>query len=144
LVWKDEATGVLCKGRIDRLTSVSDQPVVVDVKTTGKPASTHNFQQAVQAYGYHAQAAHYLLGVHTLMPDAPIPKFLWLVCETEAPNLVRVFEADDEALAIGADQMAAALQQFKECEASGFWPGWPEGLDIAGLPAWAYKKFAVE
>jgi len=144
LLWKDPATGVLCKGRIDRLTTVSDQPVVVDVKTIGKPASTHNFQQAVMAYDYHGQAAHYLYGLNTLMPDTPIPRFAWVACETDPPNLVRVFEAEDEALGIGAESMAKALQQFKECQKSGFWPGWGDGMDVAGLPAWAYKRFAVD
>jgi len=144
LRWIDQATGVLCKGRIDRLTMVGDEAVMVDVKTLGKPASTHNFQQAIQTYDYHGQAAHYLFGLNTLMPDAPIPKAVWLVCETDAPYQIRVFEADDEALAIGADEMAKALQRFKECQETGFWPGWGDGMDVAGLPPWAYKRFNVE
>ncbi len=144
LVWTDEATGVLCKGRIDRLTTLNDQPIVVDVKTVGEPASTHAFQGTVMRFDYHGQAAHYLLGLHALMPDAPIPKFAWVACETKGPYAVRVFEADDEALAIGAENMAKALGQFKECRESGFWPSWPDGMDIAGLPAWAMKRYAIE
>ena len=144
LLWNDRATGVLCKGRIDRLTKMADEPIVVDVKSLGNPASTHNFQGAVIQYDYHGAAAHYLIGLNTLMSDSPIPKFAWVVCETKAPFCVRVFEADDEALAIGADSMAKALQQFKECKASGFWPAWGEGMDVAGLPAWAYKRFNVD
>ena len=144
MVWRDEATGVLCKGRIDRLTMVSDAPIVVDVKTVGKPASTHSFQQSVQEYGYHDQAAFYLMGLMKLVPQEEIPKFAWVACETKPPNLVRVFEAEEEALAIGADNMAKALRTFKECDDSGFWPGWGDGMDTAGLPPWVYKRYDVE
>lgn len=144
LCWNDPGTGLLTKGRIDRLTLLNGSPVVVDFKTIGEPCSTFAFQKAVQTYGYHDAAAHYLLGLHTLMPDEEIPKFLWVVAETKPPYLVRVFEADDEALAIGADNMAKALRQFKECRETGMWPGWGDGIDTAGLPPWVYKRYDVE
>jgi exodeoxyribonuclease VIII len=145
LCWRDKATGVLCKGRLDRLTtSPSNDPVVVDLKTIGRPASTFAFQQAIETYGYHEQAAHYLSGLLTLMPEMPLPKFAWVVVETKAPHLCRVFEAEDEALAIGGDKMAKALATFKECRETDFWPGWGDGMDTAGLPPWVYKRYDVE
>ena len=144
IVWRDAETGILCKGRLDRITMISDQGVIVDVKTIGKPATTHNFQTSIQMYDYAGQAAFYLQGLATLLADQPIPKFIWVVCETKAPYLVRVFEAEDEALAIGADEMGKALSQFKECQETGFWPGWGDGMDTAGLPPWVYKRYNVE
>lgn len=146
LVWEDPETGVLCKGRIDRLCEYEGYPFVVDLKTTSKPASTHAWQSAVESFGYHEQAAHYLRGLSVLRPlegDAT-RRYAWLVVETVPPYCVRVFEAEEAALQIGNDEVAKYLKAYSECSRTGTWPGWPEGMDLAGLPAWVYKRFNVE
>ena len=56
LVWRDEATGVLCKARLDY---VSDN-AVYDIKTSSADPDT--FAKSIAAYGYACQAAHYLAG----------------------------------------------------------------------------------
>lgn len=145
IVWEDPETGILCKARIDRLCTIGSWPFVVDLKTTHKVASTHSWQMAVESYGYHEQAAHYLRGLSVLAPlDSGQRKFAWLVVETEPPFCVRVFEAEDAALGIGNDQIVRYLQTYAECEERNLWPGWPEGMDIAGLPAWVYKRFDLD
>jgi exodeoxyribonuclease VIII len=146
IVWEDPETGVLCKARIDRLCEIGGWPFVVDVKTSHKPASTHAWEMSVEKYVTHEQAAHYLRGLSVLSPlegDA-VRKFAWLVCETERPYCVRMFEADDAALSIGNDEVSKHLRIYSECSKAGVWPGWGEGMDVAGLPAWAYKRFGVE
>lgn len=146
IVWVDPDTGVLCKGRIDRLCEVNGQPCILDLKTMSKPATTHSWQQAVETYGYHEQAAHYLRGLHILrpLPDDAKREFLWLVAETESPYCVRVFQADEAAIDIGRDEVAKYMKAYADCQKAGAWPGWPEGLDLAGLPPWAYKRYNVE
>lgn len=142
LLWRDTETDVLCKARLDRLLVYEGHPYILDVKTSSKPASTHAFQNSVESYQYHSQAAFYLRGAAQLSPADR--RFAWLVCESEAPNCVRMFDADDEALKIGADQVADWLVRFKECMDAGTWPGWGEGMDMAGLPPWVMKRFNVE
>jgi exodeoxyribonuclease VIII len=147
LVWEDKDTGVLCKGRIDRLTAIGGWPFVVDVKTYGKPATRWAFQRTVLDYGYHEQAAMYLTGLDALKPlpeGAGFRKFAWLVCETEPPYAVRVFDAEDEALRIGLENVKRHLQIYAECQKTGVWPGWEEGLETCGLPAFAYKSMEAE
>ena len=146
IIWKDPATGVLCKARIDRLTQIGARPFIVDLKTTHKVASTHGWQQQVQTYSLHEQAAHYRAGLATLMPLAGELErgFAWVVCETEPPWLVRMFEAEDACLELGKEQVDGYLKRYAQCKATGVWPGWPEGMEIAGLPPWVYKRFNVE
>jgi exodeoxyribonuclease VIII len=142
LLWRDQEFDLLCKARLDRLLIFEGHPYILDVKTMHKPASTHAFQVSVESYQYHSQGAFYLRGAQQLQPAER--RFAWLACETEPPHLVRLFDADDEALKIGADEVASWLQRFKECTESGTWPGWGDGMDIAGLPPWVMKRFNIE
>lgn len=146
LVWEDPETGLLCKARVDRLTELNGWPFAIDLKSDGERATTDKWQMAVMRYGLHQQAAHYLRGLSILapLPDGYARKFAWVVCETEPPYLVRVFEADDAALSIGNDEVAKHLRIYSECRKAGTWPGWPQGLDYAGLPAWAMKKYDLD
>ena len=146
LVWDDRETGVTCKGRLDRAAEIGGWPCIVDLKTTSKPATTHTFQNSVESYGYHEQAALYLRGAATLIPpdEGVTRKFIWLVAETEPPYCVRMFECDDAALDIGQKSIDDYLARFAACRESGAWGGWPDGVDLAGLPPWAYKRYDVE
>lgn len=144
LVWRDPEFDVLCKGRIDRLTVFKGQPYILDLKTHGMPATRRSFEKAVQEYGYHSQAAWYLRGASILASipeDGPERRFAWGVLETKEPNLVRVFDAEDASLEIGADEVMKYLAQYTHCAQTGVWPGWDEGIDMAGLPPWAMKGF---
>lgn len=144
LVWYEEEFDTLCKARLDRVCEFQGQGYITDLKTHGFPASRHSFESAIHKFGYHTAAAWYLRGVEKTMPlpdDAPERRFAWIVLETKEPNLVRLFDADDEALRIGMDDVMKYLAQYAECKARGVWPGWDEGMEIAGLPAWAMKRF---
>lgn len=142
LVWKDSEFGVTCKARLDRLLDYERHPYILDVKTTSKPASTHAFQGSIESYQYHTQAAFYLRGAQQLQPAER--RFAWLACETEAPYCVRLFDADDEALKVGQDLVAEWLSRFADCVTNGTWPGWGDGMDVAGLPPWVMKRYGIE
>lgn len=148
LVWDEKVAGITVrsKGRLDRFSEIGGWPCIVDVKTTSKPATTHSFQISVESYGYHEQAALYLRGVNKLVPpdEGVTRKFLWLVCETEPPFCVRLFECDEAALDIGNQTVEKYLSQYARCQETGVWPAWGDGVDLAGLPPWAYKRFDIE
>ena len=146
IVWIDPATKLKCKARLDRLAELNGWPFIIDLKTTHRPASTHSWQTAIMQFSLHEQAAHYQNGLEVLRPlrEGFKRKYAWVVAETEPPYAVRIFEADDLSLDIGRDQVAKHLAQFRECLDAGVWPSWPQGLDLAGLPAWAYKRFDLE
>jgi exodeoxyribonuclease VIII len=57
-VWEDPETGILCKGRIDVLTTWGEWTVVADLKST-KNAAPRAFARDVANYGYHRQGAFY-------------------------------------------------------------------------------------
>lgn len=145
IVWKDEELDILCKGRIDRVGKYNSQPIVLDVKTVGTVASLRNWQRSITDYSYCEQAAMYLSGLRTLMPvENDNRNFLWLVCEVDPPYLVRLFDAEYDALQYGHQQFRKHLAEYAECMRTGVWPGYPEGIETVGLPAWIQKTFDSE
>ncbi len=144
-IWEDVESGVRCKGRVDRVSTIGEWPIVGELKTA-RNASRREMEKAVYNFGYHVQAAHYLNGLETLypIPDGqlvPFRRFVFFVVESEPPFACAVYEIDDSALAEGYSLRAKYLEQWRECVEAGRWPGYPEGIEYLGLPAWAYKIF---
>jgi hypothetical protein len=65
------------------------------------------------------------------------PFFVHIAVEKTAPYLVHVNQLTDRAMAWGDRKVSEALEIFRDCTASGIWPGYPtdEITDI-DLPAW--------
>jgi PDDEXK-like uncharacterized protein DUF3799 len=133
MVWRDEATGVLCRAKADWLT----RDGIVDYKTarTVRPAS---LPKAVHEHGYFVQAAFYLRGFRatdqTGLNRAPF--FVFVAQEKEPPYLVTVFQLADEALAYGDRLCAEALERYRDCLAADEWPGYSDDIEDIALPAW--------
>lgn len=142
IVWKDEEYGCTCKSRLDRVGEIGGEGIILDVKTSGDVASLRNFQRSIANYGYAEQAAMYVDGLRTLRPlEQGERKFVWLVAEKEPPYLVRLFEIEYDALQYGHTEYRKHLHEYAECVRTGNWPGYPEGIDTAGLPPWLQKAF---
>lgn len=149
VVWHDEEYETFCKGRLDFVGELNGHPIILDVKTTSDTASLRDWERTVGNYGYHEQAAMYLESLRVLRPlyaenGEPVERrFLWLVIETEAPYLARVFEADQDALDAGHAEFRKHLATYAACMKSGIWPGYDDGVEIAGLPPWMAKVWSA-
>lgn len=140
-VWMDGETGLMAKARIDRLTTLADWSIVVDLKTT-RDAGRKHFERDVYTLRYHQQAAYYVDGLAALKPHDR--KFMFIAVEKEPPYLPAVYELEDVALEQGRDEYRRNLRAYAECLATNRWQGYPDGADLVGLPAWAYKGFETE
>lgn len=136
IIWVDPESGLLCKGRIDRLTSYMGWTVVIDLKTA-KDASIDGFAKACVNYRYHSQAAFYLDGLNVLA--AHERRFIHLVIENQPPYLARLMELDESAIEEGRARCRAAMEAYKACVDSGEYPEYPVGIEGFDLPAWAYQ-----
>ena len=135
VVWED-ATGVTCKGRLDRLCQFEGRPTVVDLKTC-MDASYFSFERSIAKYKYHGQAAWYLRGLRSIADIGR--RFLWLAVEKEPPYEVAIYEADALTLDEGDRLCAHAMNLWKECQESGDWPGYDTGINVTTLPEWALE-----
>lgn len=144
LIWKDPASGVLCKARPDNLQMAAG--IMLDVKTT-ESAHPLRFARSCVDYGYFDQAAHYQNGVKVLTGSLVEP---WLIpVEVDAPHAVAAYRVaddsgDDETMSTARMRVAYALAKIAECEKSGKWPSYTG--DRVSAPTWWINqagRFAV-
>lgn len=145
LFWRDPESGVVRRARLDAVSTpdADGQPVIVDYKTTAKPANLDEISRAMWNYGYAMQADWYSEAAAAVlgMGDA---RFLFVFQETEPPHLVSVVEPDLTALLIGRRRNRQAIDLYAKCTASGVWPGHvPDGeIPLVGVPGWAERQYA--
>jgi hypothetical protein len=141
-LWKDPATGLACKARVDRIgMSREGWPCVVDYKTFGDKGGRLTdgaIERTIADRQYHIQGAHYTNGLDVIAPCAR--RYILLMQEKAAPFAVRLVEIDFAAMELGKRQLRRWLKQLKQCQESGVWPGWSEDFDAIGVPTWEYTK----
>lgn len=136
IIWIDPATGLLCKARIDRLTSFEGWTVAADLKTT-KDADPFQFARDASRYGYHISASHYLGGLDVLAPGKR--RHIILALEKEPPIGTATYELEPISLEQGKDECRKLIQLYAECKAKSEWPGYPEDVTSLELPRYAIK-----
>jgi len=148
-VWSDEKTGVLCKGRIDRLIRRKGGLLIVDLKTA-ESAQPDRFAKDAIKYGYGIQAAQYVDGLRAATGEANIG-FVWVVVEKKAPYVVEVYSATDpdtqpDFLTNGRVLRDRLLRELVECRNTGVYPSYTDGSRITPLrvPAYAIEQEPTE
>lgn len=145
IVWRDEATGILCKARLDHISPDIVTPegsgAIIDVKST-EDASLEAFMVTCYNYGYHRQAAHYLDGAFA--NGLEVAHYIWIAVEKKPPYGVGIYRADAGMLAAGKASIELLLKRYARCVERDEWPCYtPEVVDI-GLPPWALKRIEDE
>jgi len=107
--------------------------VIADLKTT-VDANPYEFGKTAYNYGYFMSAAHYIDGIKAATGEDV--KFIFVNVEKTAPYLVSVVELDDLSLDYGRQMLERAKRIYRECDASGIWPGYP-AVEPVGLPLYA-------
>ena len=143
VVWDDSAHGARCKARIDRYAHLNEFPTIGELKTS-RNAARREFERSILNFGYDVQAAHLVAGleaIHPLEAGDPFRRFVFIVVESEPPHLCALYELDDESLEEGYRKRSQYLSKWRECVQSSKWPGYPDGVQDARLPAWAFKQW---
>lgn len=134
--WRDDETGLLCRGRTDLVRP--EWRALVDLKSTAD-ASPRAFARTVAEYRYDWQNTVYEDG-WALAGDWKPELLLFLPVEKEPPYLCAAYELAPEDLAVARDEVRRTLDAYAHCEATGQWPGYPDGIQRISLPAWARKR----
>jgi hypothetical protein len=129
--------GMACKARADRIAGHT----IVDLKTAVS-ASPVAFANAIARDGHHLRAAWYIDGWNE-DNAARITDYLYIIAGKSEPHLVEVYRVDQRALEYGRRLYRKALRQFRECRASGVWPGYSrEEVTTVSLPVYAEHQLA--
>jgi hypothetical protein len=136
--YDDPITGLACRYRPDARTDW----LIADVKTC-QDASPAGFSRAIENFGYHISAAHYIIGDQVLN-NIKHQVFAFLCVESTAPYLAATYLLSTDSLEFGKWKRAKALAKIKECTESGVWPGYnnnrPESISV---PYWSagFREF---
>lgn len=135
LRWSED--GVECRARLDWLSS--DRRNIWDLKSTAASANPDAFGRALFNSGYDVQAGMYLRGVKSLFGIEA--EFRFVVVEVESPYAVSVIGLAPDALALADRKVSRAINLWRECLASGQWPGYPTRTCFVEAPPWEMAKF---
>lgn len=135
LVWTDNATGRLFKGRLDKWIKKGN--TICDLKTT-RDCHAYRFGGQAYALGYHIKAAIYVSGLQALTGDRP--KFKFLAIESKPPYEAAVYRATPDVLTQGGVDLDEILRKLTECERTGNWPPEQEEETDLILPTYAYSS----
>lgn len=142
LFWVDGPSGVWRRSRLDWLPHGAGhgRAIVADYKTTidGSPDA---IEKTVHRYGYHQQAAFYLDAGPALDLWGDDAVFVFVFQEKAPPYLVTVVQPDALALRIGRLLNRQAIDLYRDCVASGQWPGYADDVVEVGLPIWVQRQY---
>lgn len=130
-VWRDPATGVLCKIRLDR--EIERAAIHVDVKTT-RSADEGFFARDAIRRGYHRKAAWYRRGMAAL--GRPAMASALIAVESQPPHGCQLFLFAENDLLNVAPLFDRLLARYAECLESGQWPGYDGGFRHLTIPPW--------
>lgn len=133
-----EPNVIMCRMKLDYVSPLG----IAEIKTASSIHEKTFFWDAMKRL-YHMQASFYLQGLEApftvegnpkvftpsdLLPFAfpfeVAPDFRWIVVESSAPYLVRVFVPDLAMLDLGRSLWQGRLERFKECFDTGEYPGY--------------------
>lgn len=141
-VWKEG--DAWCRARFDRLcVDEGGYADVWDWKTTDD-VSDHAITRTIAEYSYHVQAAFYLRGLNAVMPShRGRTSFIFVFVEKQAPYSVRRVTLSPAALAKGARDVSRAIETWKQCTATGEWPGYDVETVEMDLPSYLQDDDAI-
>ncbi len=134
-VYKDDATGLMCKFRPDILNL--EKGYIADYKTCFA-ASPHEFSKAVARYFYHLSAAHYMAGASQLWPGA-IKDYFFICQEKTYPFAVAVYKLDPTDIFKSFDLRTKILKKIDYCFKNDQWPDWSREPMPLSIPGYAYS-----
>lgn len=144
LFWQDTETRVKCRARLDWVPDPGHgRPLLVDYKTCDS-AEPEKLQKAVSQFGYHVQRGHYLPGARATGLVGDDAELMFVFQEKKPPFLVTVVELDPPAKRIGEHLAREARHLYRECTASGRWPGYTDDVAMISLPGWVERQYEME
>jgi hypothetical protein len=144
LYWRDPITGVTCRARPDWLPNPGPgRAIIPDYKTAVK-VDRKSIQKAIRDRAYHQQAAWCVEGARHVGIADEHAVFLLVFQAKNPPYHVVVVQVDALDLRIGHAKNAVARDIYRECNETGVWPAYGEGVEIISQPEWDQKQQAEE
>lgn len=113
IIWKDEASQLMCKARLDDYFD----GIPADLKTSNDISWFH---RDIYNRGYHLQAAHYVNGC--IARNLPVRYFCFTAVQTTETYPVRVGYIQPDKLEAAKTEVSRLLGLIKESQERDYWP----------------------
>lgn len=133
LEWRDEHTGLACRGRVDLLGRC--ERLLVDLKTT-RHLTPDAIERDARRRLYHAQIAWYHDGAIKAGRLHLISAVYLVAVQTSGPYDVAVWRLGADALCAGRAVYRDLLVRYATCQAADWWPGMAPDLLEYEAPWW--------
>jgi PDDEXK-like domain of unknown function (DUF3799) len=137
VVMEWEAWGRKCKGRLDWLTHIDGEPVLVGLKSA-RDCRPFIFGSAAAKLGYALQWAFYQNGF-AIIKGGERPRMVEIVVESAPPHAVVVYRIPDDVLLYGEEEFLKLIELLDRCERDDEWPGPATDEQVLSLPSWVYQ-----
>lgn len=127
---------IWCRCKPDHLSA--DRRLIVDAKFTDLSANPAIFERQIDRMGYDSRAAFYLRG-NAATGGPEDARYVYLIQETKPPYAASFIGLDPAYLDLGRRKVEHAIAIWRECMASGKWPGYVNRIHYAAPPAWALE-----
>ncbi|WP_103021487.1 PD-(D/E)XK nuclease-like domain-containing protein [Salinibacter altiplanensis] len=147
-LWQDEATGLMCKARPDRIIGLPDGVAIVDVKTT-RSAHPEDFRRKMAKYGYWLQPPFYTLGIRQASEQSgnaegvPVKDFVFACVESSEPYATQCFRPHPREQQAKRTRMAELIDRVAECEQQAHWPSYETGVSTLGLKRYEKERMGI-
>ena len=137
MIWQTD--GLWFRARPDAILCTASGVVMLDLKTT-TDAAPDAIAGSMTEYSYEVSHAHYVSGATALWPEhAGRIVMVYLFAEKEPPYVMTPATPDGVMTELGERRYARAVDRWRECLASGEWPGYsrtpvqvtPRGWELA-------------
>jgi len=140
IVWRDEKTGLLCKGRPDRICMLAHEEIAgaacVDLKSSKSPLPGRvRFDREIWTYDYAFQQAFYRMGLNTVASPTERHAVIVAVGNVE-PYEVAVHALPESYMEAAARSVRMMLDQYADWKSRQQWPFGCEHLNIVECPKW--------
>lgn len=140
IFWKDPEFGVWRRCRLDHMPNPgSGRMIITDYKTAAS-ASPDDIPRTVANFHYHMQDAWYREAVENMFPGEDVA-FVFVFQEKTPPYLITCVQLEAEEGLAGARLNRAAIERYRDCAASGIWPGYADDIIPVSLPPWARRHY---
>lgn len=129
------------KGRLDAYGSdEAGKVIILDLKTSSS-ADPEEFGRKIFNLKYAAQCAWYraILALELGLDYAP--NWMWIICETQEPYDVAIYQPSDEMIEIGNAQMEHCIETYRSCKNSNKWPGYSNGIITLEAPVYEKRRW---
>ena len=138
--WVDDMTNEQCKCRVDCLTEIGENLIIVDLKSTDN-AETEAFMRSAIKYGYDVQSAMYSEGAKVNTGREPL--FVFVAIEKKPPYALNILQADKLLIRRGYDVFRELIGIYADCKKTGNWYGYLgryNQINNLALPAYLAKE----